>query len=99
MLMPTSKWMPLVALILGLSGCTKTVANADAERKVAKTLSAQVGQKVTVKCPGKLEAKKGKSYGCTATAADGSQMRVRLTMTDDSGRFEFRGAGATDPVR
>lgn len=94
-------WTPMLlgVVVLGLGGCTKTVGNEDAESKAAKTLSAQVGQKVSVKCPGRLEAKKGKEYDCTATAADGSRMRLRLTMVDDSGRFTFRGAGAAGPLR
>ena len=85
--------MLLGALALALAGCTKTVDSGDVEKKMARTLSAQVGQKVTVKCPEDLEAKKGKTYDCTATAMDGSKMRLRLMMVDDSGHYSFRGAG------
>ncbi len=89
----------LGALVVVLSGCTKRVENADVERQMARTLSAQVGQKVTVKCPKELEARKGKTYACTATAMDGSKMPLRLTMVDDSGHFRFQGAGATGAAR
>lgn len=81
--------------LAGLTGCTKTISTREAEKRIEKTLSSQVGQAVTAKCPGKLEAKKGKTYVCSAVAADGSRTRIRLTMLDDSGKFTFRGAGGT----
>ncbi len=93
MLKSTLPAMALPVLIASLTGCTKTVNTKDVEKKVSKTLSSQVGQKVKTKCPGKLEAKKGKSYVCTAVAADGSRTKIRLRMLDDSGRFGFQGAG------
>ncbi len=93
MLKSTLAAVALPVLILSLTGCTKTFNTKDVEKKVNKTLSSQVGKPVKTKCPGKLEAKKGKSYVCTAVAADGSRMKVRLRMLDDSGRFEFQGAG------
>ena len=81
--------------LAGLTGCRDTVNTREAEKRIEKTLSAQVGQPVTATCPGKLEATKGKSYLCTVVARDGSRTRVRLTMIDDSGKFTFRGARAS----
>ncbi len=85
--------MLLGALVVALAGCTKAVDSGGVEKKMARTLSAQVGQRVTVKCPEDLKAKKGRTYECTATAMDGSKMRLRLMMVDDSGHTSFRGAG------
>jgi hypothetical protein len=89
----------LTGAAVGLTGCSKTVSSRDVEKKVGKTLSAQVGQKVNAKCPGKLDAKKGKTYDCTVIAADGSRAKIRLTMLDDSGKFSFQGAGAAGATK
>lgn len=89
----------LPILLASLTGCTKTIDTNDVEKKVSKTLSAQLRQKVKTKCPGTLEAKKGKTYICTAVAADGSKTRISLRMLDDSGRFGFEGAGPAGATR
>ncbi len=93
MLKSTLAAVALPVLILSLTGCSKTVNTKDVETKIDKTLASQVGKPVKTKCPGKLEAKKGKSYVCTAVAGDGSRTKIRLTMLDDNGRFGFQGAG------
>jgi hypothetical protein len=88
---PTGGAVAVVVLAAGLTACTKTVSSDDAQKRIGATLSAQVHQKVTAKCPQTLEAKKGKTYTCTATAADRSKTKVRVVMLDDSGRFRIEG--------
>lgn len=99
MLKSTLAAVALSVFIAGITGCKKTVDTKGVEKKTSKTLSAQIGKKVKIKCPGTLEAKKGKTYTCTAVAADGSRMKVRVTMLDDSGRFGFEGAGPVGATR
>jgi len=94
MLKPTLGALALTVVLAGQTGCSGKVGAGDVEKKVNKTLSAQVGRKVKTKCPGMLEAKKGKSYICAVTAADGSRTKIRVRMLDDSGKFDFQGAGS-----
>ncbi len=94
MLKPMLGALVLTALFAGQTGCSSKVSTEEVEKKVNKTLSAQVGQKVKTKCPGRLEAKKGKSYVCTVAAADGSRTKIRVRMLNDTGKFDFQGTGS-----
>jgi hypothetical protein len=79
----------IVGALVGLAGCTNTVDSKDVEKKTDASLTRQYGQRIRTKCPGKLEAKKGRSYECAVTAADGSKGTTRIKMLDGSGKFSI----------
>lgn len=78
-----------VAIMLG--GCgTKTVQGEEAEKKIADSLTQRVGQRPgAVECPSQIEAKVGQKARCKLRASDGSEIGLTVTMTDDTGRFDY----------
>jgi hypothetical protein len=77
-------FLALAALII--SGCSKSIDSAKAEKFIAKSVSAQVGAQVkSVSCPQDLTAKKGETFECTVTAVDGTTGKTRVTEKDDQG--------------
>lgn len=75
---------------LGVAGCGKTIKSGDLEQKIADSLQQQVGERPKIDCPGGEKAKKGRSFDCTLTARDRTTTTVRVTLTDDNGRFTYQ---------
>ena len=76
--------------VLAGAGCgTKTLDIADAERTMAKRLTAEDGQKVKVDCPDEVEIKRGDTFACKATIAGKKARTVRVTQLDDKGRVRW----------
>ena len=77
------------------AGCgTKTVETDDVQNEIKDKLKEQQGVEVeNVKCPDDMEAKKGKEYTCDLEA-QGQKLKVKVTMTNDDGNFEFQVIGA-----
>jgi Domain of unknown function (DUF4333) len=75
----------------GLAACGKTtIDTSSAENSISENIQKQLGQKPkSVKCPSEIEAKKGGTFTCTVTAADGSKATIKATQTDDNGHFNF----------
>jgi hypothetical protein len=80
-----------LAAAVGLAACGKTtIDTGSAERSISENIQKQLGQKPkSVKCPSEIEAKKGGTFTCTVTAADGSKATIKATQTDDNGHFNF----------
>jgi hypothetical protein len=79
------------ALGLGACGIKKEIDTARAETAIKRGLQQQTGAPLrSVRCPGKVEAKKGDVFRCTATAVDGSHFPVRVTQTDGDGGVKWR---------
>ncbi len=77
--------VPLVAAF-ALAGCAKSIDTDKAEKFIDKTVTAQVGADVkSVKCPSGLTAKKGETFECTVTGADGTSGKALITEKDDQG--------------
>ena len=76
----------LLPVVLVLSACAKKIDDAKAEKFISTTVAKQVGAKVkSVKCPSDLTAKKGATFNCTVTGADGSSGITKVTERDDQG--------------
>jgi hypothetical protein len=76
--------LALTAVVLG--GCSKTIDSPKAERFIAKSVREQVGADVkSVSCPSDITAKKGDTFECTVTGADGTSGKAVVTEKDDEG--------------
>jgi hypothetical protein len=77
--------LPVVAAF-AVAGCSKSIDTDKAEKFIGKTVTAQVGADVkSVKCPSGLTAKKGETFECTVTGADGTSGKAQVTEKDDQG--------------
>ena len=70
-----------------LAGCGATsIDTAKAERFIKATVAGQVGAKVkSVGCPSGKTAKKGATFTCTVTGADGTKGDALVTERDNKG--------------
>jgi hypothetical protein len=79
-----------LAAALFAAGCgTEKLDVADAERTIAKRLSAEEGSKVAVNCPEEVEIKKGDTFRCRATAAGKRPATLKVTQLDDEGKVRW----------
>lgn len=75
-----------VVLALVLAGCAKQIDNSKAEKFISTSIAKQVGADVkAVSCPTGLTAKKGDTFQCTVTGADGTTGKTTVTEKDDQG--------------
>jgi hypothetical protein len=100
--------MPRKALTLALAGASifslaacgqKVLDPSSAEKLISGEVEKQVGATPkSVSCPDDMEAKKGATYDCTLTAPNGDKVGVKLTMTNDEGRFRFEVTDSVQPA-
>jgi type 1 fimbria pilin len=81
--------IPVAALAVAFGGCGgRVIDKGKAKKAVEQQITARGVKKSQIKkvdCPGGVKPKKGKLYSCTATATDGSKLKVTFQMTDDKG--------------
>lgn len=84
--MPVRATLLLLPAVLVLAGCSKGIDEKKAEGFIKKTVAQQVGAKVKdVRCPSGLTAKKGETFTCTVSGADGSSGKMLVKEKDDQG--------------
>lgn len=73
------------------SGCGKaTIDTAKAESSTRDLVARQTGAQVkSVTCPGHVALKRGGTFTCTATGADGTTAPVLVTQKDDKGNVHI----------
>jgi hypothetical protein len=76
----------LAAVFFAACGTTE-IDNKKAEDLIGKGLKSRGVQQATVKCPSGVEAKKGKTYTCQITLANGKKGTATTTLTDDKGHI------------
>jgi hypothetical protein len=75
---------------LALTGCgSKVIDQSKAEKFTKQIVSANGGTAKTVKCPSDVSVKKGKTFDCSATLANGQKFKISFQMTDSSGTVRF----------
>jgi len=85
-----------VAVLL-LTGCGddgETIDHTTLEKAIEVSVARQRHEIVIVACPKGIKAKKGKKFKCTATRANGEQVKFRVTAKDDKGNVRYVGLGA-----
>jgi hypothetical protein len=94
-----------VALVLGVLGATalagckdlkevRTLDTTGTEQVIKRGVARNYGaQLVSVKCPKRVDAGKGKTFRCVGKANDGSRLRFKVTQTDDRGDVKWDIAG------
>jgi hypothetical protein len=83
----------MIAAVIAASGCNvdKQIDTDRAAADIKRTLSAQSeGNVRAVRCPDKVAAMKGAHFRCTATASDGSRIRIVVTQTNNDGAVRWR---------
>jgi predicted phage tail protein len=71
---------------IAFAGCSTSIDEKKAEKTITSSVEDQVGADVkSVDCPSGLKAKKGGTFQCTVTGADGSTGKANVVMTDDKG--------------
>ena len=79
-----------VLALIALTAACKPVVDAEAgEKSIKKWLSEQLGIEADeVTCPQDVARKNGKWFKCTATA-EGGELTIRVTQTNDDGNTRF----------
>lgn len=80
----------LAVLVFALAGCATTIDEKKAEKLVTKTARSAGAQVKRASCPGGLNAKKGNTFTCEVTGADGSTGKVLILEKDAKGNATVR---------
>lgn len=76
---------------LALGGCAQKLDTRKIESEVKKELADKTGTQIaSVDCPGDVEAKKGDTFRCTATAAGGERVPIEVIQEDAKGTVRWR---------
>ncbi len=83
--------LPIAAVaVLGITGCQKTLDTSKAEKTIKKELAAATKTDIkSVSCPSDVKAKKGNVFKCTAEAASGQKITIKVTQKDNDGNVEY----------
>jgi hypothetical protein len=97
-----ARWPPLLAVaVAGLSagchvsacvgsGCAGMIDSAKAERTTRTLIARQTGASVrSVSCPRNVAERRGGTFTCTVTGADGTAATALVTQKDDRGNVEI----------
>jgi hypothetical protein len=68
-----------------------TVDHTTLEKAIEVSVARQRHELVIVACPKGIKATKGKKFSCTATRANGEQVKFRVTAKDDKGNLRYVG--------
>ena len=77
-----------------LPGCGRdgaTIDHTTLEKAIEVSVARQRHEIVIAVCPKGIRAKKGKKFTCTATRANGEQVKFRVTAKDDKGNVKYVG--------
>jgi hypothetical protein len=75
---------------VALMGCgSKVIDQSKAQSFTKQIVAANGGSATSAKCPSDVGVKKGKTFSCTATLANGSKFKITFQMTDDKGTVKF----------
>jgi hypothetical protein len=81
--------MVVLVAALAVAGCETKIDDSKVEKTISTSIADQVGAKVdSVDCPKDITAKKGGTFTCDVSGADGSTGNAVVKMTDADGRFE-----------
>ena len=85
----------LALVLLGLGACGDAKLDTDrAEAAIRSGITRQTGVKIdSVRCPDEVEARKGDTFRCLASASNGQRARVEVTQRDDEGAVSWRLVG------
>lgn len=76
---------------LAVAGCETTIDDEKAEKSIRDSISAEGGAEIeSVECPADQVAKKGGTFTCKITGADGSTGEADVLMADDEGHIRVR---------
>lgn len=77
-------------LALGACGGDDKIDSGALEDEIQNGLVEETGiEPSAVECPDDIEAEEGSEFDCTATAEDGTEATVEITLTDDDGSFDW----------
>jgi uncharacterized protein DUF4333 len=88
----------LTAGVLSGCGSDTKVDRLNLQTAIATSIAQQQHKLAVVSCPGNIKAKKGVTFSCVATLANGRQVPITVTGKDDKGNVHyagFRGLGTT----
>jgi uncharacterized protein DUF4333 len=89
---------PACVAVLLLSGCGDdggaTIDHTRLEKAIEVSVARQRHEIVIAVCPKGVESEKGKKFHCTATRANGEQVKFRVTAKDSKGNVRYVGLGA-----
>ena len=81
-------------LVTGCGDDAATIDHSTLEKAIEVSVARQRHELVIVACPKDVESKKGKKFNCTATRANGEQVKFRVTAKDSKGNVRYVGLGA-----
>jgi hypothetical protein len=91
----TSLATGLALVVMALGACGDAKLDTDrAEAAIRSGITRQTGVKIdSVRCPDDVQARKGETFRCVASASNGQRARVEVTQRDDEGSVSWRLVG------
>jgi hypothetical protein len=89
----------VVALVLAGGGTAlwltrpRYVDTSAVAATIAHELTARLGDRVTVECPGSPRREPGATFRCTASDTRGARQAVTVTLVDRTGRYRWQLGG------
>jgi hypothetical protein len=79
--------LPGIAAVCAVAGCgTAKIELSAVEDQFRRQFASELGADITsVDCPADVVAKKGATFTCLITGADGTRATIKVTQTDDDG--------------
>ena len=86
-------------LATGCGDDAATIDHSTLEKAIEVSVARQRHEIVIVACPKGEKSEKGKKFSCTATRANGEQVKFRVTAKDDKGNVKYVGLSAKSTVK
>ena len=88
----------LLAVPLGIGSCVpRTLRTGELEERLSRELVEMLDVRgISVECPGGVEARRGDTFVCVATAPLGERLRIVVTQVDDEGSVTWEIAGPAE---
>jgi Domain of unknown function (DUF4333) len=88
----------LLAVPLGIGSCVpRTLRTDQLERRLTREVVAALDVPgIRVDCPTGIEARRGDTFVCVATAPNGDRLRIAVTQVDDEGAITWETAGSAE---
>ncbi|GIU97061.1 MAG: hypothetical protein KatS3mg013_0864 [Actinomycetota bacterium] len=85
----------LVAVVLALPACARTLDTASLEERLAREVERALGERgFVVACPDGVRVAADATFECTASGPGGAELVLRVRQVDDAGNVEWAFADA-----
>jgi len=86
--------LAFAAVLFAGCGNSAVLDNDKLQQVIADGLQQQAGVTAVVTCPDNQPIQQGQSFQCSATTADGTNLTIQVTQTDNAGNVNWQVVGS-----